>query len=140
LKIAEAEDADIVFEMSMKFIRDTGYDSISTEEDIKSLIAEVLASPRNQSIIVMDDFGFIAGRATKFPFGPDLIASEIAWWIDPEARGESKGSKLMDAFEYWAKNVAGCKFISMTSLNNTVEKIYRKKGYKLYERAYMKVL
>lgn len=140
MKIADMDDIETILDMSMKFIGMTGYDQISNVDDIKMLIQEVLEAPRNEKIIILDDFGFIAGQATKFPFGPDLIATEIAWWIEPEARGENKGAKLMEAFEYWAKNVAGCRFISMTSLNNTVEKIYKKKGYKLYERAYMKTL
>jgi len=134
------DDLEQILEMSMKFVAMTGYADLSNEDDIKMLIQAIIEAPRNEKIIIIDDFGFIAGQATRFPFGQDLIASEIAWWIDPEARGENKGARLMEAFEYWAKNIAGCKLISMTSLNNTVEKIYRKKGYKLYERAYMKVL
>lgn len=134
------DDLDTIVEMAMKFVAMTGYDQLSNVDDIKLLAQEVLEAPRDQCIVLLDDFGFIAGRATKFPFGPYLIASEIAWWIDPDSRGENKGAKLMEAFEYWAKNVAKCDMISMTSLNATVEKIYKRKGYKLYERAYMKVL
>lgn len=139
MKIAELEDLDKVFEMAMKFVEATGYNNISNAYDIKELIKFFLEGPHDQRIIIIDDFGFIAGQATKFPFGEGLVASETAWWIDPEARGENKGRKLMEAFEYWAKNVAKCKFISMTSLDKGVEKVYRNKGYKLYERAYMKV-
>ena len=140
MKIADVNDVDTIFEMAMKFVRTTGYDQLSNADDIKTLIQEIVESPHDQRIIILDDFGFIAGQASRFPFGPDLIASEIAWWVEPEARGENKGAKLMEAFEYWAKNVAGCKLISMTSLDKTVEKIYKRKGYQLYERAYMKVL
>lgn len=126
--------------MSMKFMEATGYVKYSDETTIRELIEHVIQSPHTTSIIILDDFGFIAGQATKFPFGKDMLASEIAWWIDPDSRGENKGIKLMHAFEYWAKNVAGCKFISMTSLDKGVESVYKKNGYKLYERAYMKVL
>lgn len=133
------DDLEKILEMAMKFVGITGYDALSNEDDIKLLIQDFLEAPHDRKIIILDDFGFIAGQATKFPFGPEMLASEVAWWIDPEARGENKGRKLMEAFEYWAKNVAKCKFISMTSLDKDVEKIYKNKGYKLYERAYMKV-
>lgn len=132
-------DLEQILEMGMKFVGLTGYSDISNVDDIKMLIQAYIEAPNTEKIIILDDCGFIMGQATRFPFGPDLIASETAWWVEPEARGENKGGKLFEAFEYWAKNVAGCKLISMTSLNSTVEKIYRRKGYKLYERAYMKM-
>jgi GNAT superfamily N-acetyltransferase len=134
------DDIETILEMAMKFVKMTDYDQLSNVDDIKMLIQQIVESPHDQRIIILDDFGFIAGQATRFPFGPDTIASEIAWWIDPEARGENKGAKLMEAFEYWAKEIAKCRLISMTSLDKNVEKIYKRKGYKLYERAYMKVL
>ena len=140
MRIAELEDLQTVLDMSMKFMDSIGYKDFSDEASISELIVRVLSAPHDEQIIILDDFGFIAGQKTKFPFGPDYLASEIAWWIDPESRGENRGLKLMNAFEYWAKNIANCRFISMTSLDKNVEKVYKKNGYKLYERAYMKVL
>lgn len=140
MRIAEPVDIDVILEMAMKFVGMTGYDKISNKDDIELLIQAFLEAPRNEKIIILDDFGFIAGQVTKFPFGSDLMASEVAWWIDPDSRGENRGAKLVQAFEYWAKNIAGCRFVSMTSLDSVVEKLYKKNGYKLYERAYMKVL
>lgn len=140
MKIAELEDLDTILEMAKKFVEATGYKDFSNEDYIKELIKHYLESPRDTHIIILDDFGFIAGASSMFPFGPGKIASETAWWIDPDSRGENRGVKLMEAFEYWAKNIAQCEFITMTSLDKTVEKIYKKNGYKLYERAYMKVL
>ena len=140
MKIAELEDVDTVLAMGKKFVDATGYKDFSNEEYIKDLIKFYIESPRDTHIIILDDFGFIAGQSTVFPFGPGKIASETAWWIDPDSRGENRGLKLMKAFEYWAKNVAQCDYITMTSLDKDVEKIYKKNGYKLYERAYMKLL
>lgn len=140
MKIAEIEDSATVLAMAMKFVEATGYRDLANEEQIKDLIIHYIEQPSDTHIIILDDFGFIAGQSTNFPFGPGKIASETAWWIDPDSRGENRGAKLMQAFEYWAKNIAGCSFISMTSLDKDVEKIYKKNGYKLYERAYMKLL
>lgn len=140
MKIAEESDIDTIVSMCLKFAEATGYKDMVDEDTIKALAEYYVTGDHTQRIVIMDDNGFIAGQATPFPFGDGLIASETAWWIDPEARGENKGGKLVQAFEYWAKNIAQCKFISMTSLDSTVEKLYKKNGYKLYERAYMKVL
>lgn len=140
MKIAELSDLDTILEMGMKFVETTGYKEAADKDIIKELIKAFLEAPHTSHIIILDDFGFIAGQATPFLFGHGMLASEVAWWIDPSARGENKGIKLMEAFEYWAKNIAGCRYISMSSLDKDVEKIYKKKGYKLYERAYMKVV
>lgn len=140
MKIAEMEDVDTILAMGKKFVEATGYKDFADEAYIKQLIEHYIQSSRDTNIIILDDFGFIAGSVSVFPFGPGKIASETAWWIDPDSRGENRGIKLMQAFEYWAKNVAQCDYISMTSLDKNVEKIYKKNGYTLYERAYMKVL
>jgi GNAT superfamily N-acetyltransferase len=139
MKIAELEDVDTILAMAMQFVRATGYEKLSDEETIKNLITQYVTSSSTDCIIIFDEFGFIAGRCTDFPFGPGKIASETAWWIDPDSRGQNRGQKLMQAFEYWAKVIAEANMISMTSLDKDVEKIYKKNGYKLYERAYMKV-
>lgn len=140
MRIAELSDVDTILDMAMKFVEATGYKEAADPMYIRDLITAFLEAPRDKQIVILDDFGFIAGQATPFLFGHGSLASEVAWWIDPSARGENKGIKLMEAFEYWAKNVAQCRYITMTSLDKDVEKIYKKKGYKLYERAYMKVL
>lgn len=130
-----------IVEMSMKFMATTGYKDFSTQPDIESLVLNILTSPQDQKIIILEPGeGFVAGITSKFPFGPDLVASEIAWWVDPEKRGSGLGLHLLQAFEYWAKEKAGCKMLSMVTLSEGLEKLYLKQGYKLYERAYMKVL
>ena len=140
MRIATEEDSLTVLGMAEKFVATTGYGPLFDKATVGELILAFIKAAPTEKIIILDDFGFIAGQATQFPFGPYRMASEVAWWIDPDSRGENKGSKLMEAFEYWAKEVALCDFISMTSLDKKVENIYKKKGYKLYERAYMRVL
>lgn len=140
MKIAELEDFDTVLNFAKKFVESSPYKDFYDEETVKALIKFYLEQPRDTHIIILDDFGFIAGSASMFPFGTGKLASETAWWIEPDSRGENRGAKLKDAFEYWAKNIAQCNLITMTSLDKNVEKIYKKNGYKLYERAYMKVL
>lgn len=142
MKIATIEDFDEILSMSMKFMEKTGYTEHSDEETISKLITNILIGEQNQMIILLKPgMGFLAGMCSPFLFGPHFIASEIAWWVNEDQRGSGVGAELLDAFEYWAKNVANCSLITMTTLNNEeIGKFYEKKGYELYERAYMKKL
>lgn len=141
MKIATIDDLPEVLEMSMKFMASTGYTEYSDEQNIRNLIESIVTGRQDQMIILLKPgVGFVAGQATPFAFGPHYLASEIAWWINEEHRKDGAGAELLEAFEYWAKNVAGCTIITLTSLDDTVGKFYEKKGYKLYERAYMKEL
>jgi hypothetical protein len=141
LKIATREDIPEIVRMSMDFVKVSGYEQFADEETIANLAYDfVQAAPNEKIILIKSGVGFIAGISTPFLFGKCNLASEIAWWVDPEVRGSGEGIRLLEAFEYWAKFIAECKLISMASLNKDVEKYYKKSGYKLYERAYLKVL
>lgn len=141
MRIATTEDHDEVLSMALKFMSHTGYTEYSNEETISNLINTILTGEQNLMIILLKPgVGFLAGMSSPFVFGPHFIASEIAWWINEDKRKGGAGAELVEAFEYWAKNVAGCTLITLTSLDDSVGKFYEKKGYKLYERAYMKEL
>lgn len=139
MHIATKDDLDDLERMGMNFLEASPYKEFGDREIINDLLKGIVNGVPTDRIAIISESGFILGVATGFLFGPYKLASEIAWWVEPEARGTGEGLKLLEAFEYWAKNVAECKLVSMTSLNKTVEKYYKKNGYKLYERAYMKV-
>lgn len=141
MRIAVLEDLEEIKEMSINFLAESGYGEYSNEETIENLIRSVLTGKQDEMIILLEPgAGFIAGMSSAFSFGPHLLASEIAWWVNEDKRKSGVGVELINAFEYWAKNIAGCTMITLTSLDDKVGKIYEKKGYKLYERAYMKEL
>lgn len=141
MKIATIEDLPEILSMSMKFMEGTGYTKYSDEQTISNLIEAIVTGRQDTMIILLKPgVGFIAGQASPFVFGKGNIASEIAWWINEDQRKAGVGSELVEAFEYWAKNVAMCDLISLTGLDDNIGKFYEKKGYKLYERAYMKEL
>jgi len=140
LKIATVDDFDAVNKMALNFLEASPYKDLGNKEVTSKLVLDIISSSPNERIIIFEDgVGFIAGAVTPFLLGTHTMATEIAWWVEPDHRGNGKGMELLDAFEYWAKNITGAKIISMSSIDKTVEKYYRKHGYKLYERAYMKV-
>ncbi len=139
IKIATLEDYETIKSMADKFIEVSGYKEYSSDEDIRTTILNMLSAPRTASVIALGDGGMLAGAVSKFPFGPHFIATEVAWWVDPDKRKNGLGKELLRYFEIWA-GVVGCSFVSMVSLDDELIKFYEKEGYKLYERACMKKL
>lgn len=141
MKIATLEDVSDIADMGMKFVESTGYIKYADRATIENLIIAVINGEKNERIILFEpDVGFLAACVTPFLFGPHILATEMAWWVNPDHRGKQIGSEFLKAFEYWAKEKAGASMVSMSCLDDKLCKFYEKQGYKLYERAYMKVL
>ncbi len=71
----------------------------------------------------------------------EKIAVETFWYVLPEFRGI--GIKLLDEFEKLAKENS-CDNIAMVHLEDSspevLERLYKKRGYKLVERHYVRVI
>ncbi len=83
--------------------------------------------------------GLILGYATQTPFSDDLIASELAWYVEPSYRGRREALQLVYAYEEWAQRV-GCKHVSMSLLTTLTDasKLYERLGYHMTEISYLK--
>lgn len=140
LKIAEEEDIETVVKLGMNFLEASPHKNIGTEEGIRNLATRLIQGDRKNGIILLhDDNAFLCGVSTPSLFGDQLVAAEVAWWVEPEARGNGAGKVLLDAFEYWAEQI-GCKSIMMMSLDPEVGQLYEKFGYTLREYVYMKAI
>lgn len=140
MKIATLEDLPEILDMSMEFISTTGYLPFSERKTVERLLTSLITGEQHEKIVIFQPgVGFLAGCSTPFIFGPHLLATELGWWITPDMRGKKVGLEFLEAFEYWAKEKAGCTMISMVCLDDKLVKFYEERGYKLYERAYMKV-
>lgn len=140
IRKATIEDVNALTEMGIKFGEASPYKDYFTKDKVRT-IADLCAQNLIDFVAFIDDQnkGMIVGHASKFLLGEVKVATEIAWWVNPEDRKTSVGKELLEAFEQWAKD-EGCKIISMISIDETLGTYYEKCGYKLTERSYMKVL
>ncbi|MBZ9922143.1 GNAT family N-acetyltransferase, partial [Mesorhizobium sp. BR1-1-7] len=78
--------------------------------------------------------GILVAHAGMHGFSPVKIATEIVWWIDPDARGRG-AIKMLAAYEDWAR-ACGCKFASMVGLGSdpAVSRLYESRNFKAAER------
>ena len=138
LRVATIEDLPIILNLAMKFAKSSPYSEYVNEDKIKKIAEGFLSSEHQDKIILLyDDIGMIVGLVSPFMFGNNRVATELAWWIEPNERGKKAGKELLDAFEFWAKKV-GCSIVTMMSLDDKIGKYYEKRGYKLSEMSYMK--
>lgn len=149
LKLATWDHLPDIMEMAEKFHSASPYRD--TEEFDDSRVAEIvipaIESPIDRIVLILEDtearraVGMLIALATQSTFSRSKVAGELAWWVNPENRGKDS-LKLIDAYLYWAENVAKCDTIQMALLEDeTVEKVtrvYRRKGFVPAERAFIR--
>lgn len=85
-------------------------------------------------VLVLSDLrGVIAGHMSDHPCWPIRVASDVIWWVDPEARG--RGLSLLRGFERWA-TLSGADVIAVRALGGGAGPILERAGYALAETAY----
>jgi GNAT superfamily N-acetyltransferase len=121
---------------------------LRTDEQLLETIGFFALSPdtENVCILLLDGetyVGFLAAMVSAAHplMYNDPIATELIWWVLPEHRGAKQSTKLIDAYEEWARMV-GCKRCSMTNLMNKyhdrLDQLYQSKGFIPVEKSYMK--
>lgn len=139
IRVANLEDLPIITEYGMKFAAASSYATYAEEDKIKELITTFLVAPNNKKVILLAEGGMLAASADPMIIGSVMVATEFVWWVEPEMRKNGLGQALVDAYEYWAKKV-GCKIVTMSALDDLVEKFYARNGYVPYERTHFKEL
>jgi GNAT superfamily N-acetyltransferase len=139
MRIGGPEDIDEAMALVMEFIGKTEHIKKYTDETyVRALVETLLTGDKRNHVFIMDEGCFLAGKAVPFPYGPTIMATELGWYVREDNRGLGLGKDMLEAFEYWAKNVAGASIVNMGSLDESVGEYYIKKGYTLSERAYIK--
>lgn len=84
--------------------------------------------------------GLLLAVAYEHKFGPVWLACETVWWIDPAHRGRA-AIAMLDAYEVWARQ-AGCAFAGMAGMgaDPVVANLYLRRGYRVAETHFLKVL
>ncbi len=150
LKIAGWDDYPDILEMAKKFFDHTPYkDKVDYDDSkISDVVMSLFDNPTERvAILAIHEgrpVGMLCAQVGEILFTRDRVATELAWWMDPEHRASRGSIELIQAFEYWAREKAGCKFTQLATVETEqvqkITKFYNRKGYDLYERAFLKVL
>lgn len=146
LKLATPEDEEAILPLLLRFILESPYKDITLNiTKVRKGVRDMVIGS-NDNIVILGYHkerlsGFIALKAYELPFSHDRVAAEIAFYVNPDARGSRLGLDLYTAAEFWSRKV-GCAYMQMVNLstNEGVQKFYERKGYKRYEQAWLKEL
>ena len=118
------------------------FDSNKVKDLVSSLI-EIEAG--FVKIVTIDEevVGALIATATPVPINSFIFAQELMFWLDPDHRNGKTSSKLIDAYVEWSKAV-GCDFVRLSTLDellgSRVGVLFKRKGFKPIETAYIKEL
>lgn len=144
VQLATLSSLDDLWRMALDHYKASAYHFQPDEEYGKRFLKDCLfEEDRVVLLLNAPDYGTcgcLVGCAAKHPFLPLVVGTELLWWVDPPARGRHS-LKLLDAFEYWAKEVKHCDVLSCADVvSHSIGAIYLRRGYKLEEQTWTKEL
>lgn len=115
---------------------------VSTPEALAEVARLIIAGPMTAGCIHEQDgviVGMIGMMASTNPFSGEIVASEVAWWMTPKARGGSGAMRLLRWAEAWAREQGATRF-QMIAPNDRVGAFYERLGFKRMEIHYQRRL
>jgi RimJ/RimL family protein N-acetyltransferase len=113
IRPACATDVDAVQRMAARFLSAEGpyADRFQADpERIAALVAYLTQATDGAAGFIAEQDGQAVGMFGVFslehPITGQRVASELCWWMEPEARGSRVGLELLRAAEGWAKAAA----------------------------------
>lgn len=148
IRRATPADVPALVDMGGRFFASSGMGEVTTYDpaSIAHTFAQLIESP--QGLLLVADDGGIVGMAGALVFPHyfnqrDLMAQELFWWVDEEARQSGVGVGLLNAIEAWAEGM-GARSVMMLSLAalepEKVNRMYAKAGYRPAEQSFIKRL
>ncbi|WP_321832321.1 GNAT family N-acetyltransferase [Thalassovita sp.] len=139
---ATHRDRFALLDLSGDYFREAALPIPFDPAHVSMTICEFTSAPDRLALVLE-----ISGRVSGFlfagiyisPLAPVLVAQELAWWVDPGARGRSARA-MIPAYEAWARS-QGCNLISVAGrCDPRLARFYRANGYAPIEDHFMKEL
>jgi GNAT superfamily N-acetyltransferase len=145
IRAATIQDVPELMDMGLRFVAQTAYaDYLKPDKlTIFNTLTHLIESP-NGIVLVNDDAGPLTGAilGALFPHfvTGEIVCGELAWWVEPEARGQT-GTRLLHALEDAAKAKGAVRInVAQPPGNPGVGILCERRGYRPAELTYTKAL
>ena len=147
IEVATIEDVPRIAELVRRFLAESIYGGIFPFEPtvLEQFVARAV-EPESWGIVFVSReqnqiVGMIAGAYLHEPISGTPMAEELAWWVEPEARGGLTAIRLHRMLEVWAES-RGAQLLKMVAPADKpdVGVYYGKQGYRAVEVAWIKPL
>jgi GNAT superfamily N-acetyltransferase len=146
IRQATHEDIPRIVEMGRAFYAASGYEAIAPAS-IPSIAGLAIVTMEQGVMLVAESDDRVVGMASlflePFTFNPEVtVASELAWWIDPDHRGGTLAVRMLHAIGEACQS-KGVKVIRMAALESSppqVAGLYGRAGYVRSDSHYMRIL
>lgn len=142
IRRATAADYDAMAEMGQHFLNATPYGQcVSASAETLASFTRSIGGLDTAILLVADTgdrlVGMVAGWVFPHPFSGQLVASELVWWVEPDARG-SVGVRLLQAFETWAVERGATAIQMIAPEGSSIGTLYERRGYRRVEALYQR--
>jgi hypothetical protein len=141
IRPATADDIDRLVELGVAFHASTPYRAwfAADPEAMRRLATWAV---EHGAVFVAEDgarmVGMIGMAVSDHLISGEPYASELFWFVSPDARG-STGIRLLKVAEKWAR-AQGARSIQMTAPDDHAAAIYERLHYRLMERVFVRAL
>lgn len=133
MRTATLDDIELVTNLGLKLLHKTPYHNMTA--DLGAARAWVTRVIQTGVVILAGEHSLIGGVTLQLPFASETVAAELAWGSLKNGLQAAKIEKqLLEAFEYWARNVARVDVIQIGSFHG--EKFFLRRGYEKCETMY----
>lgn len=141
IRAATIGDIPRIVEMGGRFIEGVYPAAITFNADTLAVLTEQLILGAGAVFVAETDavVGVIALLTVTQPMSGEIVATELVWWMDPEARGGRAALELLKTAEDWARS-QGATRLQMIAPSDKVALFYEKLGFQRVEVAYMRNL
>ena len=108
IREATVADTPAIVEMGRKLHADSNFSNLSFDPDIAAGHVDRLLTDDDCCLLIAVDsqrtIGFISGEVSRAMFGPEFVATEDLFYVEPDMRGSKRGvsARLLRAFCFWA--------------------------------------
>ncbi len=141
IREATQDDVQALIECSRNFHAECPEQYTYEEDRVENMLSACIDNP-DRVIFVIDVDGLVVGGIigilTEMWMSGDIIATELAWFVNKEYRGR-EALKLLRTYEDWAES-RGADLIVVADINGVTNlaPLYERRGYTKTETTYSK--